>query len=186
MIDSSAPNQPAQNYEIVNPTLETQVANLLPSVAGYGGNLRATNTIVPVIDLTAAAEGSTVPESFQQAIAFGSQTVVSQVGAGTTVIANSPGFWRLVATSNVDTANTNHTVKLQLTDGVSTKTVWEMGNLPSVSTGTSMSVNIDQIYFLASGESLQVVCSHNNYTALTGSVRQVGTSAGVLVTPSGF
>ena len=185
-MSSSTPNQPIQNYEIVNPGLETQVASLLPSVAGYGGNLRATNTIIPIVDLTAAAEGSNVPESMQQAIAFGSQTAVSQVGAGTSVIVNTPGFWRVVGTANVDTANTNHTVKLTMTDGVSVKTVWETGNLTSVSTGTSYALNIDLIFFLDAGESLSATCSNANYTAFTGSVRQIATSDGTLVTPSGF
>ena len=92
MIDSSSPNQPIQNYEIVNPGLETQVASLLPSVAGYGGNLRATNTIIPIVDLTAAAEGSNVPESMQQALAFGSQTVFDVTNATTDVI-NTPCFY---------------------------------------------------------------------------------------------
>ena len=86
MIDSSSPNQPVQNYEIVNAGLEAQVAALLPSVAGYGGNLRATNTIVPIVDLTAAAEGSNVPESLQQALAFGSQTAFSVSNANNIMI----------------------------------------------------------------------------------------------------
>lgn len=186
MIDSSSPNQPIQNYEIVNPGLETQVAALLPSVAGYGGNLRATNTIIPIVDLTAAAEGSNVPESMQQAIAFGSQTAFSQIGAGTTVIVNSPGFWRVIGTANNDTANAQHTVSLTMTDGVSTKTVWQTGNMFNVNTGTSYSLNIDFIFFLDSGESLSATCSTNNYTAFTGSVRQVASKDGTLVTPSGF
>ena len=93
MIDSSSPNQPIQNYEIVNSGLEAQVAALLPSVAGYGGNLRATNTIIPVVDLTAAAEGSNVPESLQQALAFGSQTAFDVTNTTTTIISNT-GFYR--------------------------------------------------------------------------------------------
>ena len=102
MIDSSSPNQPIQNYEIVNPGLETQVASLLPSVAGYGGNLRSTNTIIPIVDLTAAAEGSNVPESMQQAIAFGSMTAFSQIGSGTTVIVNTPGFCSLELSTSIE------------------------------------------------------------------------------------
>ena len=186
MIDSSSPNQPIQNYEIVNPGLETQVASLLPSVAGYGGNLRSTNTIIPVVDLTAAAEGSSVSETLAQAIAFGSQTAFSQVGQGTTVIVNTPGFWRVIGTANNDTANANHTVNLEMTDGVSTKIVWQTGNLSTVNVGTSYSVEFDLVFFLDSGESLQTTCSTDLYTACTGSSRQVATSNGTIVTPSGF
>lgn len=187
MIDSSSPNQPIQNYEIVNPGLEAQVAALLPSVAGYGGNLRSTNTIIPIVDLTASAEGSNVPESMQQAIAFGSQTAFSQVGSGTTVIINTPGFWRVIGTANIDTANANHTTTLSMTDGISVKNVWQMGNLSNVgSDSSSFAVQFDLIVFLAAGESMSATCSTNSYTAITGSSRQVATVDGTLVTPSGF
>jgi hypothetical protein len=186
MIDSSSPNQPVQNYEIVNPGLETQVAALLPSVAGYGGNLRATNTIIPIVDLTAAAEGSQVPESMQQAIAFGSQTAISQVGAGTSVIANSPGFWRLIGTVTCVVANATQTVNLAMSDGISTKNVWGATNVSNIGRNETQVFNLDYIFFLAASESLSVVCSTNNLTSFQGSVRQVGTVDGTLVTPSGF
>lgn len=171
---------------VTSEPLETKIRQLLPSQAGFTEELSAQNQIVPIIDLTAAAEGSSVPESMQQAIAFGSQTAFSQVGAGTTVIVNSPGFWRIVGTANNDTANANHTVNLELTDGVTTKIVWQTGNMNTVNVGTSYSVNIDLIFFLASGESLQATCSTNLYIAISGSSRQVATGDGTLVNPSGF
>lgn len=186
MIDSSSPNQPIQNYEIVNPGLETQVASLLPSVAGYGGNLRSTNTIIPIVDLTAAAEGSNVPESMQQAIAFGSMTAFSQIGSGTTVIVNTPGFWRVIANANGATANAVQNISLDMSDGVSTKKIWEMGNYTSFGASYPINANIDLIFFLDSGESLSTTCTTNNYTSIVGSVRQIADKAGTLVTPSGF
>lgn len=186
MIDSSSPNQPVQNYEIVNPGLEAQVSALLPSVAGYGGNLRATNTIIPIVDLTAAAEGSNVPESMQQAIAFGSMTAFSQVGAGTTTIINSPGFWRMIANVTITSANASHTVSLNMTDGISSKKIWETGNLTSVGASYPWSLNLDLIFFLDSGESLSATCSTASYTSIVGSYRQIADKTGTLVTPSGF
>ena len=107
MIYSSSPNQPVQNYEIVNAGLEAQVAALLPSVAGYGGNLRATNTIVPIVDLTAAAEGSNVPESLQQALAFGSQTAFSVSNANSD-LASNVGFWRVTGTASFISVSTRN------------------------------------------------------------------------------
>ena len=141
---------------------------------------------MPVIDLTSAAEGSSTPEFLQTALAFGSQTAFSQVGSGTTVIANSPGFYRIFASANMDTANSTHTVTLSMSDGLSTKTIWEMGNLPSVSTGTSFSVALDFNVFLASGQSISAICNAANYTAIVGSVRQIASVNGVLTNPSGF
>lgn len=176
----------AQIRSIVSEALEAQIRDLLPSQDGFTEDLQAQNVIVPVIDLTAAAEGSSTPEFLQTSLAFGSQTAFSQVGSGTTVIANSPGFFRIFASANMDTANTNHTVALEMSDGLSTKTIWEMGNLPNTSTGTSFAVNIDVNVFLASGESVSAVCNANSYTALVGSVRQIADVNGNLTNPSGF
>ena len=167
-------------------TLQTQIRDLLPSQNGFGSELQASNVITPIIDLTAAAEGNGLPFDLQEAKAFDSQTSFSQVGAGTTTIANSTGFYRVIATANIDTANANHTVELEMTDGSTTKIVWQMGNLLNTSTGTSMSVNVDLIFFLAAGESLQVTCSTGSYTAMSGSVRQVATGSGTLVQPNGY
>lgn len=176
----------AQVTSITSETLQAKIRELLPSQQGFGEDLQASNVILPVIDLTATAEGAGVPSYLQTALAFGSQTAFSQVGSGTTVIANSPGFYRIFASANMDTANTNHTVALEMSDGLSTKTIWEMGNLPNTSTGTSFSVNIDVNVFLASGESVSAVCNAASYTALVGSVRQIATVNGTLVNPSGF
>ena len=167
-------------------TLQTQIRDLLPSQNGFGSELQASNVIFPIIDLTSAAEGSGLPFQLQSALAFGSQTAFSQTGSGTTSIISSTGFWRVTACANVDTANTNHTISLEMTDGVSTKTVWEMGNLPNTSTGTSMSVNIDLIFFLAAGESLQVTGNASSYTSMVGSVRQLATGDGTLIQPNGY
>lgn len=181
MIDSSTPNQPVQNYEIVNPGLETQVAALLPSVAGYGGNLRATNTIIPIVDLTAAAEGSNVPESMQQAIAFGSQTAFEVTGTST-VVANVPGFYRVfgVLTCSTGTANTGG--GFTMTDGLSVKQVWAHIDSGHGRLGVS---GFDFIVFLDSGVSISAFADSTNIV-VTGSTRQIATSDGTLVTPSGF
>jgi len=176
MIDSSAPNQPIQNYEIVNSGLETQVAALLPSVSGYGGNLRSTNTIIPVVDLTAAAEGSNVPESLQQAQAFGSQTAFDAFGTTTTLI-NTTGFWRVTGVVYSGAASTSNSINFTLTDGVSSKQIYAYSAVGEL--------EVDFIVFLDSGESLQTTSPNNNYR-FRGSVRQVATKDGTLVTPSGF
>jgi len=182
MIDSSSPNQPVQNYEIVNPGLETQVAALLPSVAGYGGNLRSTNTIIPVVDLTAAAEGSNVPESLQQAIAFGSQTAFA-ANNSSVVVANTPGFYRIFAASQMKSSSGDVSNSFTMTDGISVKTIWEQKF--RAGTGAEAALNIDFIVFLDAGESITAVSNANN-AYLLGSSRQVATNDGTLVTPSGF
>ena len=186
MIDSSSPNQPVQNYEIINAGLEAQVASLLPSVAGYGGNLRATNTIIPIVDLTAAAEGSNVPESMQQALAFGSQTAFD-INTASVALANSPGFWRVVgsATVNVQTGGSDRRAGFTMTDGVSTKTVWQV-HFKQGSAANGVAVPFDLIFYLDSGITLNGITTGDDVTLISGSYRQIAANDGTLVTPSGF
>lgn len=183
MIDSSSPNQPIQNYEIVNPGLENQVAALLPSVAGYGGNLRSTNTIIPVVDLTAAAEGSNVPFELQTAIAFGSQTAFNVTNSTSTII-NNTGFYRIFGVAQLlASSGATRAGSFNLTDGISNKKIWEITQL-SAGTNDNEHLQFDFIAFFAAGESMSVTCTLN--CAFIGSTRQIASIDGTLVTPSGF
>ena len=79
---------------------------------------------MPIIDLSASAEGSDVRQDLQTALAFGSQEEFSAEN-GSDVIANSPGFYRIVGTSNVTKDGATPTLNsLTMTDGATTKTVW--------------------------------------------------------------
>lgn len=183
MIDSSQPNQPIQNYEIVNDALELQVAKLLPSVAGYGGNLRSTNTIIPIIDLTSSAEGGGLSESLQTAVAFGSQTAFDVTNTTTTII-NNTGFFRVFGVANMlGSTGTARSGSFRLTDGVSTKKIWEIDQI-SAGTNDSEHVQFDFVAFFAAGESMTIVASTN--CQFVGSTRQIATIDGTLVNPSGF
>lgn len=184
MIDSSSPNQPIQNYEIVNPGLESQVAQLLPSVAGYGGNLRATNTIIPIVDLTAAAEGSSVSESLAQALAFGSQTSFSVVNTSTDIVTNT-GFFRVFGCATVFYSGTvDRFVNFTMSDGVTDKIIYGV-NCKNGATNNQVAVNFDFIVFMDAGITLKAI-SNNAFSVLEGSTRQIATKNGTIVTPSGF
>jgi hypothetical protein len=116
----SEPNQPVQNYEVVSPAIETLLRTSLPSVAGYGGLVRATNTIIPVLDVSAAAEGSLLPTDLSRALAFGSQTAF-QVDNTDTTIANVPGFYRVVGSVNLfNNVSSDQSGGFKLTDGATT------------------------------------------------------------------
>lgn len=177
---TNQPNEPVQNYEIVNPTLEQQVRALLPSVAGYGGLLRSTNTVIPVVDVTTAAEGALLPESLQQALAFGSVTAFSLSGGAATTLANTPGFWRIFGLSSLYNSGGAPANDLSLTDGLSTKKI--LLHEQSGSQGTT--VPFDFVIFLGSGESLTGQASSS--ARLAGNYRQIATADGTLVDPSGF
>ena len=164
-------------------TLQTQIRDLLPSQNGFGSELQASNVITPIIDLTAAAEGSGLPILLQNALAFGSQTEF-EVTNTTTTIANSPGFYRVTGTGSIRCSSaTDKNVSLDLSDGVSTKKAW---NMFTVTQGGTIihSENIDLVFWLAAGQSLSASASFE--CQIAGSVRQVADSSGTLVNPSGY
>lgn len=163
--------------------LQTQIRDLLPSQNGFGSELQASNVIMPIIDLTAAAEGSGLPVSLQQALAFGSQTAYSAQN-GTDVIENAAGFFRIAGTSNVIIQATSVTNTITITDGLATKTLFthtSFGGTEEVSN----SLIYDFIVFLSSGDSVSAVSSNVN-GIISGSSRQIATGDGTLINPNGY
>jgi len=163
--------------------LQTQIRDLLPSQNGFGSELQASNVITPIIDLTAAAEGSGLPVELQNALAFGSQTAFSASNA-TDVIANSPGFYRIIGNSSLQNGAGDVTNSITMTDGLSVKTVYAHF-AKAVGTATIMTENFDFIVWLAAGESVSAVSDSAN-CKIIGSSRQVADSSGTLVNPSGY
>ena len=67
----------AQVTSIVSESLQRQIRTLLPSQNGFTEDLQAQNVIVPIIDLTATAEGSSLPSYLQTALTFTDATTFS-------------------------------------------------------------------------------------------------------------
>lgn len=169
----------AQITSVTSESLQAQIRTLLPSQQGFGEDLQATNVITPVIDLTAAAQGTTTPEALQQALAFGSQTSYTVVNT-TTTIANTPGFYRVYGT--ILSQNTASAGIVAITDGLATKTLF---NVQCQTTNANLIEQLDTIIFLRSGDSVTAQ-STNTACRIALTVRQVATVNGALVNPSGF
>ena len=180
-----ANNNYPQITSVTSEALQAQIRNLLPSQEGFGTDLMAQNVIVPVIDLTSAAEGSSVPQNLQTALAFGSQTAFSQVNGSSTII-NTTGFYRIIGTADIISAaaaSLPTVAHITATDGATTKTIWGMtrdvnGAFPMSNTA------FDFLVFVNSGESIGVNASAK--CTMVGSTRQIADINGVLVNPSGF
>ena len=187
-MESSSPNQPIQNYEIVNPTLEQQVATLLPSVAGYGGNLRSTNTIIPIVDLTTAAEGSTLPETLNNAWDFSTGSAI--VSNGTSTLITNTGFWKVGFTYRDENTTNSGTPaflgKLFIDDGSSQKVIWQMSHVNTSSTNETIGFTSGEMYvFLNSGQELK--CSTSSaFETMTVWYRQVASKDGTSTQPLNF
>ena len=179
-------NRPSQPEIITvnSEELQTQIRDLLPSQNGFGSELQATNVITPIIDLTAAAEGSQLRSDLQSALAFGSVTEFNVANATTTII-NSPGFWRVTGSCNINGfTGAIQSGAIQLSDGSTNK---ELYNYRKGTTGSFQEFWIESFDFtiwLRPGDSCVLIAS--SVTEFRGNFRQIATGDGTLVPPNGY
>jgi len=173
--------------QVTSESLQRKIRQLLPSQQGFGVDLQASNVIVPIVDLTATAEGSSVPSYLSRAWDYTTGSAKIDGTTVTTVISN-PGFWQVSAIYTADISNlsvsTPVIANLSITDGTTPKTVWEA--YQSNSNNDQEGVVADTlVVFLRAGDSLTA------YTVGTGKImavqyRQIADVNGNLVNPSGF
>tara|TARA_B100000085_G_C18544159_1_gene513221 strand:+ start:1533 stop:2069 length:537 start_codon:yes stop_codon:yes gene_type:complete len=174
----------AQTINITSEALQKTVRDLLPSQQGFGEDLQASNVIVPTIDLTPSAEGSVLRADLQTALGFG--TTHTQVANGTSTVINTTGFFRIYGIMTWRGSTTNEVGSIQLTDGLSTKILWEANILGSGSPDvTHLSQDIDFTTYLRAGDSVTCTSSAAVITFNLTS-RQVADINGNLVNPLGF
>lgn len=172
---------------VVSEALEAQVRDLLPSQSGFGEDLHASNVILPIIDLTSAAEGGTTPEFLQTAWDDSTGHTRQSATATTTDIITTTGFWQvdLIATWQPNGANVA-AITVQIDDGTVTKIpVWQCSYAITGASTSIASAEQKFVVFLRAGRKLQI------YTASTNAVidiwyRQVADVNGVLTNPLGF
>lgn len=171
----------AEIVPVVSESLEALVRDLLPSQRGFGEDLQASNVITPIIDLTAATQGTTTPDYLQQALSFDSVTP-HQVANNTVVIVNTPGFYRIFGNASATATGGSLAGTFDLSDGLSTKRIWQ-ANIRA-STGITMET-YDYIVFLGAGDSLTGISNSLNID-LIGASRQIADVNGNLTYPLPF
>lgn len=172
-----------QEYFINNQTLEDKIRQLLPSQggAGAGFDLSASTQIIPVINVTEAAEGSNLRQDLQSSLSHGSVTAFNVANATTSIITNT-GYWRVfgnMTTINVGNAILNHII---LNDGSTDKIILNGNASLANSTGAGSVMSFDFIVFLKAGDSL-IAKSTSAIVNITGSFRQLANIDGELTNP---
>ena len=166
---------------VTSEALQLKIRQLLPSQSGFGTDLSASDTIIPVIDLTDSAEGSQVPTQLQEAF-FAGQTSVELAGSGTSTLVNTPGFYRIDYQLTVRNAGSSERSAIRINDGAA------VTNLVQIFEGFSPSGFALQgllTVFLSTGDSVElfsdVTASYIHATA-----RQIADTTGTLIQPVGF
>ena len=172
---------------ITSEKLEAAYRALTPSQSGFTEDLQASNTIIPVLDLTEDAQGTTVGENLQTAWDDSTGHTRQSATATTTDIITNTGFWQvdLVAVWQPNGSNVR-AISVQIDDGTVTKIpVWQCSYAITGASTSIASAEQKFVVFLRAGRKLQI------YTASTNAVidvwyRQIADVNGVLTNPLGF
>jgi len=169
---------------VTSESLQLKLRQLLPSQQGFGTDLSASDTIIPVIDLTAAAEGSDTSVNLQTALAFGSSTAFD-ISNATTALVTTTGFYQVQGGLSLETdAGSEAAGGFIMGDGSSNKTLWQT-KIAARSTDFTQVISFDLVFWLRAGDTLSAF-TNTNSCFITGSHRQIADSNGSLVQPTGF
>lgn len=174
------------NSRVTSEALEAKFRQVFPSQGGaeLPQDLFASGVIQPVIDFSTVAEGSILPQELQQAWDFATgHTEIT--GATTTTLINNSGFWKVDLSLTMEYGTTKRVGRLQLTDGLSSKTIWEIGGIVAAGSVDSTTTDNSIVVFLRSGDSLTAT-TQNPVTIMNVWYRQIADVNGTLVNPLGF
>jgi len=175
----------AQEFVIKSQNLEDKINQLLPSQGGFqaGVDLSASTMVMPIVDLTEAAEGSQQRADLQIALSLNDVTSFAVSTNTTTTIVNTTGYFRIFGCITMENRSSSDNVaSFQLTDGTTTKTIYEMRLAPDA-TKQSISSNFDFNVFIAAGDSLQIDNAHTT-SHVIGCTKQIADINANLTSPS--
>ena len=101
----------AQEFTIKSQAIEDKINQLLPSQGGFqpGVDFSASTMVIPIVDLTESAEGSSLRQDLQTSLSL-NNTVYSVVNASSTVL-NTTGYYRFTGVASL--LQTNTTMQVQ-------------------------------------------------------------------------
>ena len=174
----------AQEFTINSSAIETKINQLLPSQGGFGAGVdfSASTMVIPIVDLTESAEGSTLRQDLQNSFSHNSLTSVSINNATRTTIQNTTGYWRVFGTAGVTAAVAATFCRIELYDGTTYKTLYEPRAIQVTATGNTPFGQFDFVVKLAAGDSITGTANTTSAT-LNVATRQLADLTGTLVNP---
>ena len=172
----------AQEYFINSQELEDKIRQSLPTQggAGAGFDLSASTQIVPIIDLTETAEGSTLRADLQSAFTHTNSTH-TQLENSTSTIVSTTGYFRCLIAYSMKQGTADRSVKLSISDGTTTKIIFQQ-TISDTSVSLPAVGENDIIVFLSAGDTL-IAESGDTQCFLNVTTRQIADITGQLVNP---
>lgn len=179
--------QTTYNSRVTSEALEKKFRETFTSQGGAElvDDLYASGVVVPIVDFTAAAQGSELPGELQRAwdFATGANTIENQ----DSLLINTPGFWKVGGNFNVASSSSTSpgSTSIYLTDGSSQKFIWRHTQ-DSFGVAEQDSMEISEfVVFLRSSDKLRAF-TPNNFAILDVWYRQIADVYGNLTNPLGF
>ena len=173
----------AQEFTIKSQEIEDKINQLLPSQGGFqpGVDFSASTMVIPIVDLTETAEGSSLRQDLQTSFSLTSITAFDITNTTSTIV-NTTGYYRVFGSFNFRNDGGGGIVAdLSLTDGITTKKILELNTLSSLSNDFEHSL-FDFIVKLNAGDSLTGTTDSSNAN-ISGNTRQIADINGNLINP---
>jgi len=173
----------AEEFRINSSTIEDKINKLLPSQGGFGPGVdfSASTMVIPIVDLTESAEGSTLRQDLQRSLSHDSITPFSVINATTTIV-NTTGYFRVFGSLTANTPAASKIAYFALNDGTTDKKIIEFNTFGGVTNEQIFYQTFDFTVFLEAGDSL-IASNNSSGIGLLGSTRQIATITGELVNP---
>lgn len=178
--------QNTYNSRVTDEALEKKFRDTFKSQGGAElvDDLYAQGVIVPIVDFTAAAQGSELRSDLQSAWDFATGSDLNNSGTTNSVI-STPGFWKINANLTAEITTADQIAQIQVRQNFVNAVVWRYSFSGGSATEFEPNATWDAVIFLTSGDILRSVCSSSNIR-LNISYRQIADVYGNLVNPLGF
>ena len=167
---------------IVSETLQNDFRTTFPSQVNSGRDLHVSDVIVPIVDFSSTATGSTLSAQLNNAIdyAMGNFSVVNT----TTTIINTTGFWRVLFNYSILGTGSSRDIHIIMNDGTTDKIVYRCDR-PSTVINENVNISEDLVFYLHTNHSLKVY-SNDTQAECSGTYRQIADITGSATLPLNY
>ena len=178
--------QTTYNSRLTDEALEKKFRDTFKSQGGAElvDDLYAQGVIVPIVDFTAAAQGSELRSDLQSAWDAG--TGLDTIANANQVLVSTPGFWKVdLVASILFSSGATRNCRVFIDDGTTETNVWKTSSASTAADDVTSTTEDTFTVFLRSGDSLKAA-SNNSLAILNVWYRQIADVSGNLVNPLGF
>ena len=176
------------NSRVTDEALEKKFRDTFKSQGGAElvDDLYASGVIMPIVDFTAAAQGSELRSDLQTSWDFSTGNAV--ISATNNDIVTTPGFWKvdlIASTNDAARASVTTIARIRINDGTTLKNVWAWSTVGQAGTIPITITEASFVVFLRSGDRLNALALSASET-LNVWYRQIADVNGNLTNPLGF